>query len=258
MDRQPQVDVVRDDTVRVVLAGMVLLVRHAEVLSQVERAMKAGHCTEVQVDLTEVTALDSSGVALLLLTRRLAIRSGAGFRVQGAGPEILQHLHLAGLTALFGLRPDGGGDSPATGAAGQTLDAAPAAVPILDEPFDRQGIRAIRGRLSTYATSCGLSGYDRYKLLLAATEIMANAVIHGGGRGTINVDRRGDLLVLRITDHGSGIPRRHRAENPRPRPGRIGSSGLWLARQLCEQVSIDTGPHGTTVLLTYALPARAE
>src|SRR5690349_15777530 len=80
MERPAQVDVVRGDTVRVVLAGMVLLVRHDEVLSQVERAMKAGHCTEVQVDLAEVTALDSSGVALLLLTRRLALRAGARFR----------------------------------------------------------------------------------------------------------------------------------------------------------------------------------
>jgi len=242
MDRPAQVDIVRGDTVRVVLAGTVVLVRHTDVLSQVERAMKAGRCTEVQVDLTEVTALDSSGVALLILTRRLATRSGADFRVHGAGPEILQHLHMAGLTALFRLRPDDGGDSSATGAAEQTLDPAAAAVPILDEPFDRQGIKAIRGRLSTYATSCGLSGYDRYKLVLAATEIMANAVIHGGGRGTINVDRRGDLLVLEITDHGAGIPHRHRAESPRPRPGRVGSSGLWLARHICERVSIDTGP----------------
>src|SRR4051794_17252502 len=72
MDRPARVDIIRGDTVRVVLAGMVLLVRHADVLSQVERAMKAGHCTEVQVDLTEVTALVSSGVALLILTRRLA------------------------------------------------------------------------------------------------------------------------------------------------------------------------------------------
>ncbi|MCA2219090.1 ATP-binding protein [Jidongwangia harbinensis] len=258
MDRAAQVDIVSGDTVRVVLAGTVLMVRQADVLSQVERTMKAVPCREVQVDLTEVTALDSSGVALLILTRRLAHRSGVDFRVRGASPEILQHLHLVGLTALFGLRPLDGGDRSASVVAGSTSDPAGTTVTILDEPFDRQCVGAIRGRLSSYATSCGLSGFDRYRLLLAATEIMANAVNHGGGRGSIRAEHRGDRMVLRITDHGPGIPRRHRTERPRPRPGRVGSSGLWLARHLCEQVSIDTGPAGTTVVLTYALPPRVE
>ncbi|SNY71408.1 ATP-binding protein [Paractinoplanes atraurantiacus] len=84
---------------------------------------------------------------------------------------------------------------------------------------------------------------------------MANAVFHGGGRGVITVERRDDRLMIRIADRGPGIPRRHRTQSPRPRPGRIGSAGLWLARQVCERVEITTGPGGTTVLLTYVMPS---
>ncbi|RZU53813.1 anti-anti-sigma factor [Krasilnikovia cinnamomea] len=258
MDRPAQIDIVVDGTVRVALAATVVMVRHDEVLSQVEQAMKAARGTRLQMDLTEVTALDSSGVALLVLARRLAVRSGAEFQVRGASPEIRQHLHMAGLTTLFGLPPAEAGDGPDTGAAEEVPGAAASAVHVLDEPFDRQGIQAIRDRLWSYATSCGLSGFDRYRLVLAASEIMTNAVLHGGGRGTIDVERQGERLVLRITDQGPGIPRQHRTGNLRPRPGRVRSAGLWLARQICERVDIDTGPGGTTVLLTYAMPPRAE
>jgi anti-anti-sigma factor len=257
MDHPAQIDIAGDGTVRVTLAGTVILVRHDDVLPEVERALKAEHGTRVQVDLSEVTALDSSGVALLLLTRRLATRSGAQFGVRGAGPEVLEHLQMAGLTGLFGLRAADGCGS-ATGAVARPGGSGPAVVMVLDEPFDLHGIKAIRGRLAEYAISCAMSHSDRYKLLLAATEIMANVVRHGGGRGTIAVERRDDRLLLRVRDRGPGIPRRHRRRSPRPRPGRVGSAGLWLARQICERVDIDTGPSGTTVLLTFALPPHVD
>lgn len=243
-----------DGTVRVVLAGTVFLARHEEVVPQVERALKAENSTRVEIDLHEVTSLDSSGVALLILLRRLTVRSRADLRVRGARPEILQHLHMVGVSALLGLPPADGGDGTAT-----TTPPGPgtAAVEVLHEPFDLQRIKDIRDRLAGYATSCGLSGFDQYKLLLAATEIMANVIVHGGGHGDIHVARYGDRLRIRVTDQGPGIPRR-RVVRPRPRPGRIGSSGLWLARKVCERVDIETGPGGTTVLLTYALSPHDE
>ncbi|XVU21250.1 ATP-binding protein [Actinoplanes sp. CA-054009] len=250
MDDPARIDVVSGGTVRVVLAGAIVMVRHDDVLSQVETAIKGAPGGRVDVDLGGATAMDSSGVALLILLRRLATRSRAEFRVRGVPLEIFRHLEIAGLTSLFGLEPP---DDPGPAETGEPAEAV---VPILDEPFDRHSIRTIRDRLSTYATSCGLVGFDRYKLLLAATEIMANAVFHGGGRGVIDVERHGDRLIIRIADQGPGIPRRHRTESARPRPGRIGSAGLWLARQVCERVDIHTGPGGTTVLLTYVMPSQ--
>lgn len=229
------------------------MVRTDDVLSEVERALKGAHATRLQVDLTEVAALDSSGVALLILLRRLAHRVDVAFAVGGERPEVRHHLDMAGLTGLLGLRPVTDSEAVGTVAAGEVVD-----VPSLDERFDRGSLVAVRERLLTYAASCGLAGMDQYRLLLAVTEMMTNAVFHGGGRGTLTAERRGNRLILRIIDQGSGIPRQYRTERPRPRAGRIGSAGLWMARRICERVDIDTGPGGTTVQLTYPLPAHPD
>ncbi|BEL04746.1 hypothetical protein Q0Z83_029370 [Actinoplanes sichuanensis] len=254
MDGAVRVETVEGGRVLVALTGSVLLARPADVLPQVERALKADDITGVDVDLTEVSALDSSGVALLILLRRLTVRARTEFRVRGARPEILQHLNLVGVNALLGLPTTAAADDPGTGPPAPDT----AVVTVFSAPFDVQGVKAIRERLSSYATSCGLSGFDHYKLMLAATEIMANVVMHGGGHGTIDVERLADRLRIRVTDQGPGIPRRRRMVRHRPRPGRIGSSGLWLARKVCERVDIRTGPGGTTVLLTYALSPHDE
>lgn len=253
-----QVEITSQGTVRLVLAGSMILVRHEEILASLDPALKAESSTETLIDLSDVTSMDSSGIALLLLVRRRARRAGKGFRLIGARPEVMGHLYLAGLTLLLGLEPPAIADHPgADGRAPMLSDGAdghaPAPVEILDECFDGAGISKVRARLSSYATSCDMPDQDQYKLVLAASEIMANAVQHGGGSGRIRVTRRGDRLYLEISDNGRGIPRRHRGERPPPRPWRIGSQGLWLVRKICERVDIDTGPGGTTVRLTFVM-----
>ncbi|MBG0563763.1 ATP-binding protein [Actinoplanes aureus] len=252
MEHPVRVDVTAQDTVRVVLTGSVILVRHDEVLLLVDRAMKTEPCTRMSVDLSNVTSLDSSGVALLLLLRRRALRAGATFHLHGTRHDVRQHLQMAGLTMLLGLT------APATDAAvpahGGADGRVTAEVEVLDQPFGLDDIRIVRHRLSRYGVSSGMSEMDQYKLLLAATEVMANSVRHGGGRGHIRVTSRGDHLILEISDHGPGIPRRYLEDRPRPRPGRIGLAGLWLVRRICDRVDIDTGAGGTIVRLTVAAP----
>ncbi|WIM99793.1 ATP-binding protein [Actinoplanes oblitus] len=258
MERPVHIDVSALETIRVALAGAVILVRHDDVLSQLDQALKLESSVRVSVDLTEVTALDSSGVALLLLIRRRALRAGKTFQLYGAAPAVAGHLHLAGVTSLLGLEPPGDaarlttGEHP-PGGAGIPDHHDAALVEILDEPFDRHTIATVRQQLAQYAAGVGLSDEERYKLLLAASEIMSNAVRHGGGHGRIRVTGRGDRLFLEIRDTGRGMARRHLGEQPRPRPGRIGAAGLWVTRRICERVDIDTGPGGTTVRLVFAV-----
>ncbi|BCY05434.1 STAS domain-containing protein [Actinoplanes sp. L3-i22] len=258
MEHPAYVVVTAEGTVRLVLAGSLVLVRHADVLTHLEQALKAEPSTHVAVDLTEVTSMDSSGVALLLLVRRCARRAAKTFHVAGTPPEVLRHLHLAGLTVFLGLRPPddarlsrtGGPAPPEFATSGGR--AAPLAE-VLDEAFGGDNMGHIRRQLSGYADGLAMSGQERYNLLLAATEIMTNAVRYGGGSGHITAAGRGNLLFLSISDSGRGIPRRYRGERPRPRPGHIGLYGLWLVGQICQRVDIDTGPGGTRVQLTFAV-----
>jgi len=253
------VEVTPRGTVRLVLAGSMILVRHEEILAQLDLALKAELSTEILIDLSDVTSMDSSGIALLLLVRRRARRAGKAFHLTGVRPEVMRHLYLAGLTLLLGLEPPDVADGlSADGRAPLLSDdgaggRAPGLLEILDERFDVDSITKIRAQLTTYAISSAMSDEDQYKLVLAASEIMANSVLHGGGTGRIRVTRRSDRLFLEISDNGRGIPRRHLGERRPPRPGRIGSQGLWLARKICERVDIDTGPGGTTVRLTFVV-----
>jgi anti-sigma regulatory factor (Ser/Thr protein kinase) len=81
-------------------------------------------------------------------------------------------------------------------------------------------------------------------MLLAATEVAANAVHHGGGIAEVRVGRADGRFVCEIVDRGRGF------DDPLagylvPRAGT--GSGLWVARQLTWRVECFGSPRGFTV-----------
>jgi anti-sigma regulatory factor (Ser/Thr protein kinase) len=87
-------------------------------------------------------------------------------------------------------------------------------------------------------------------LVIAASELAANSVMHGGGSGTLRLWRENGSLLAEVEDRGQ-------IEEPlvgRLRPGiaQEGGRGLWLANQLCDLVQIRSGAAGTTVRLHVA------
>ena len=96
-----------------------------------------------------------------------------------------------------------------------------------------------------------------FDLVLAAGELAANSIRHGGGRGTVRVwteidsdddaetgaDER-DLLVVEVADAG-------RLDDPlagrRPAaPHQLSGRGLLMVHHLADLVRTTTGPGGTT------------
>jgi anti-sigma regulatory factor (Ser/Thr protein kinase) len=80
-------------------------------------------------------------------------------------------------------------------------------------------------------------------MLLAATEVAANAVRHGGGVTDVRVGRAGGRFACEIVDPGPGF------DDPAagylaPRDG--SGSGLWIARQLTWQIDFFHAPDGFT------------
>jgi anti-sigma regulatory factor (Ser/Thr protein kinase) len=80
-------------------------------------------------------------------------------------------------------------------------------------------------------------------LLLAATELATNAVVHGGGVADVRVGRAGGRLVCEIIDRGSGFDDPVAGFLP-PQAGR--GSGLWVARQLTWRIEFFRSPRGFT------------
>lgn len=117
--------------------------------------------------------------------------------------------------------------------------------------FDRDGLNRVRGRVATHAAEAQLSPSRGSDLVSAASEIAANSVRHGGGRGRLGIWRGGRELMVEFRDSG-------RIDEPlvgRRRPGlaQLGGRGVWLAHQLCDLVQVRSGPGGSTIRLRMGL-----
>jgi two-component sensor histidine kinase len=90
-------------------------------------------------------------------------------------------------------------------------------------------------------------------------ELAANAVRHGAGHGRLRIWKSDRSLLCEISD--DGVPQAadrdgHRRRAPdaaqwRTEPGH----GLSLVRQVADQTSLRSGPHGTLATISFALVA---
>jgi serine/threonine-protein kinase RsbW len=120
--------------------------------------------------------------------------------------------------------------------------------------FDRQAITGIRHAVSGYVSKLGLHGLRLDGFVLAVNEIMTNAVRHGGGKGRLRLWHSAGSVWCEVRDDGTGAqPAGLEATQPPPVTA-DGGRGLWLARQLCDLVTVDAGRAGTTVRLCVLLP----
>lgn len=117
--------------------------------------------------------------------------------------------------------------------------------------FDRTGLFDVRQRVAWLAKSAGLPVQGTTDLVVAASELAANSIVHGGGAGTLHAWREDGRLLVEVEDRGS-------IEEPlvgrvRPLPTQVGGRGLWLANQFCDLVQIRSGPTGTAVRLQMSI-----
>jgi serine/threonine-protein kinase RsbW len=117
--------------------------------------------------------------------------------------------------------------------------------------FDRRTLITVRHDVQVYSASAGLADLALYNFVMAVNEIMTNAVHHGGGTGQLRLWGDERHIHCLITDQGRGIPQSRMYGQHRPKPGTIGGWGLWLARQICDEVDVKTGRTGTRILLRY-------
>jgi anti-sigma regulatory factor (Ser/Thr protein kinase) len=113
--------------------------------------------------------------------------------------------------------------------------------------FDRHDLAEVRRRVEESANATGVPPAQASDLVVAASELAANSVAHGGGAGTLRVWTEDSKLVIEFQDGGM-------IEDPmvgqvRPAITQEGGRGLWLTNQLCDLVQIRSGEDGTVVRL---------
>jgi serine/threonine-protein kinase RsbW len=125
---------------------------------------------------------------------------------------------------------------------------------LLERRIHRGGMTALRADVRGEALACGLTGSRLSDFVVAVNEIVANAVVHGGGSGRLCLWHDGEDLVCEVADNGPGFDH-DRIGRPRPGPLAPGGRGLWLARTLVDALTVSHGSTGTTVRLKVRCPS---
>jgi anti-sigma regulatory factor (Ser/Thr protein kinase) len=137
---------------------------------------------------------------------------------------------------------------------GRFASAAPFTAPLPDPPAEAQetvftlaDLRAVRATVAAAARGWGIPEPRVADLILAAGEVAANSIRHGGGSGSIRVWLEDDAAVCEIRD--SGFIEQPLAGREPPHPDNPGGYGLWLVNQVCDLVQVRSSPAGTAVRL---------
>jgi anti-sigma regulatory factor (Ser/Thr protein kinase) len=138
-------------------------------------------------------------------------------------------------------------------------DREPARVPslLIDRVFGRDDITVVRHEVSNCLAAIGFSGDRLSGYVLAINEVITNVVLHAGGSGRLLLSTGDGSAWCAVTDSGLGIPHRYLTPPDVPGAFEVGGRGIWLAYQLCDEVTMATGPIGTTMGLRMALPGNA-
>jgi anti-sigma regulatory factor (Ser/Thr protein kinase) len=144
------------------------------------------------------------------------------------------------------------------GGAGRAASAS-AQAPLLDQEFDSDTLYALRAAVQAHAGRAGLSEDRSGEVVLAVHELAANAIAHGAGHGRLRMWDLAGALSCEVLDDGpagaGGLPRPSEAADPwRSADGH----GLWLVRQVADQLDLRSGPRGTRAVVTFARPRAKD
>jgi anti-sigma regulatory factor (Ser/Thr protein kinase) len=124
------------------------------------------------------------------------------------------------------------------------LTRAPEPLPELRSFSAGEDLEVFRERLARELVAENVPKAKSLDMLVAGTELAANAVRHGAGIEEVRVGRAGGRFVCEVVDRGGGF------DDPvagylAPREGT--GTGLWVARQLTWRVESFDSPRGFTV-----------
>ena len=113
--------------------------------------------------------------------------------------------------------------------------------------FGLDDLHDLRALVGAAATAGGLTRNRSDDLVVAASELAANSVLHGGGRGLATVWGGEGAVFVEVADAGTITD--PTVGRVRPDPAAESGRGLFIANQLCDQVAIDSTSTGTRVRL---------
>ena len=129
------------------------------------------------------------------------------------------------------------------------LPPAPSAAP--DFGYEAATLHELRAFVARGAAGAGLADDRTEDLIIAASELAANSVIHGGGSGVAAIWSEPRAVVFEARDAGRIVE--PLVGRVLPAPAQASGRGLWMANQVCDLVQIRSSERGTTVRLRVGL-----
>ena len=116
--------------------------------------------------------------------------------------------------------------------------------------FGLDDLHDVRSLVAVAGSAGGLSPRRVSDLVVATSELAANSILYGGGRGLATIWDAGDAVLVEVADAGT-------IDDPdvgqvRPDPTAANGRGLYIANQLCDEVAIDSSQTGTRIRLRMA------
>ena len=134
--------------------------------------------------------------------------------------------------------------------------------PLLDQDFDPGTLYALRAAVQAHVGQADLSEERASEVVLAVHELAANAIAHGAGHGHFRMWALAGALSCEVVDGGppgttgsSGTGGSPAVADPWPAAD---GHGLWLVRQVADQLDLRSGPRGTRAIVTFALPPAED
>jgi anti-sigma regulatory factor (Ser/Thr protein kinase) len=131
------------------------------------------------------------------------------------------------------------------------LAAAPEPLPELhDAPVNCDAL-ALRGALARALADAGVAPDQAEGMILAASEVVVNAGLHGDGVRTLRVGGGDGTFVCEVSDAGGGLEDPLAGYVPPGAPAGNGG-GLWVARQLTRRLDLLPSPGGGLTVRLWA------
>ena len=146
-------------------------------------------------------------------------------------------------------------DEPIAQPGWRTQDEA-SAPSVLDQCFDASSLSALRTATQACAAQAGMPAERTTDVVIALHELAANAVRHGAGSGRLRIWDHAGALYCRVDDDGPTATRTDgvAAQNLADRWPREPGHGLWLARQVADQMMLRCDSRGTSAVITFSVP----
>lgn len=126
--------------------------------------------------------------------------------------------------------------------------------PALDQVFDSGTLYTLRSAVQAHAFAAGMPECRADDVVIAIHELAANVIQHGSGRGRLRMWQVPGAVQFQVDDGRVPVSADGHCANAADHWPYVKGHGLWLVREVADQMSMSSWADGTRATVLFALP----